>query len=218
MTASKNLKRLIRARVRQTGERYTAARQFFLNHEESKTMSNSGLNGWYVAGTARNAYDAGRDATVVRDGRHCGYIRSNRETIEGVGTLEGFGTVMQDVKPDLYLGKRIRLSGSLRAQDVSEWAGLWLRVDDPNTQTLDNMRDRAVKGSTDWEQFTAVLDVPTDAKNIALGVHLTGTGCVWIDSLSFEVVDKNVPLTKAPSTDPRSPQPVNLSFEVSGGD
>ena len=35
MTVDKSLKRLIRARMNETGETYTAARQFFLSSEEN---------------------------------------------------------------------------------------------------------------------------------------------------------------------------------------
>lgn len=112
-------------------------------------------------------------------------------------TKNDWGTLMQSFYADDYRGKRVRFSGWLKTFRVSGWAGLWMGVD---TETLeevafDDMEDRAVSGTTDWTHYEIVLDVDQYATVINVGVKLYGTGEAWIDDCSFEIVDKNVPVT-----------------------
>src|ERR1043165_7394585 len=44
--------------------------------------------------------------------------------------MDGFGTLMQYFKPGKnWLGKRVRMTASVKTKDVAGWAGLWMRVD-----------------------------------------------------------------------------------------
>ena len=162
--------------------------------------------GWHIAGTIRTAYVAGVDPNVSMGGGPSGYLKSTKRTIDG------FGTLMQGIAPDNYVGGRIRASCYLKTVDVSAWAALWVRVDgDRNAPPIafDNMEERAVKGTTDWTECVVVLDVGPGASNITFGVLLSGTGTVWIDRMKFEAVDQSVPVTgsSANRADPR-----NLDF------
>lgn len=66
-------------------------------------------------------------------------------------SVDGFATLMQRVTAEQYKGKRIRLSGLLKSQDVVGWAGLWMRVDQrKEAVAFDNMQDRSIKGTTGW--------------------------------------------------------------------
>ena len=49
-------------------------------------------------------------------------------------------------------GKRLRLRGFLKSEDVREgWGGLWMRLDGANGMLkLDNMNDRGATGTSDW--------------------------------------------------------------------
>ena len=127
----------------------------------------------------------------------------------------GFGTLMQTFQADAYAGKRVRMSGYARAQDVKDWAGLWMRVDGARGEPLafDHMQDRAIKGTSDWKKYEIVLDVPESAQHIAFGLLLTGAGQVWMGDLSFEVVTKDVASAGAAPAKAASSQPANLDFE-----
>ena len=165
--------------------------------------------GWHVAGSNRTAYVAGIDPDVARADGQSGYLKSKASEING------FGTLMQSIGADRYAGRRIRLSCWLKTEDVSDWAGLWARVDQLGTGrplAFDNMEDRAIKGTTDWTECVVVLDVGERASGIAFGVLLGGTGTVWIDEMKFSVVDETVPLT-AHSLFVAEPQ--NLGFNQS---
>jgi hypothetical protein len=171
--------------------------------------------GWFKAGSDPKSYDMGIDKGAGLDGKNAATIKSNQKKING------FGTLMQDCLPDNYLGKRVRMSGMLKTQDVSDWSGLWFRIDQKGsdkTLGFDNMhdgkKDRSIKGTTDWTKYEIVLDVPLDASNLTYGALLVGTGQIWFDDIKFEVVDNSVPTTgKEKEGLMPSKEPVNLDFE-----
>jgi hypothetical protein len=121
---------------------------------------------------------------------------------------------MQMFAADSYRGKRLRMSGSVRADAVDGWAGLWMRVDGPQRETLqfDNMQDRPITGTRDWLRYEIVLDIPQQSTQIAFGVLLHGKGQLNLDAVRFEEVDTTVPVTDLTQSRRRS-GPVNLGFE-----
>ena len=120
---------------------------------------------------------------------------------------------MQQCLPSEYAGKRVRMSGYMKSQDVAGWAGFWFRVDGQGARSLafDNMHGRAVRGTTGWKKYEIVLDVPQQATNLAYGALLDGTGKIWFSDLSFEVVDRSVATTNESGWD-ALPKPSNLDF------
>lgn len=115
---------------------------------------------------------------------------------------------MQSFKPGKFSGKRVRLSGWIKADKVSDWAGLWMRVDGGSQEPLafDNMGNRPIKETKDWTRYEVVLDVDSKATNVAFGVLLAGTGSVWLDDLRFDIVDKSTPTTDL-SASPEANEP-----------
>ena len=110
------------------------------------------------------------------------------------------------------------MSGFLKSENVEGMAGLWLRVDQVGSKTplgFDNMSDRKIKGTTPWKKYEIVLDVPSNASNLAYGALLTGTGQIWFDDIRFEIVDSTVSVTGNRMMNSSSPKsdPVNLNFE-----
>jgi hypothetical protein len=167
--------------------------------------------GWFHAGNQPKDYAMSVDHKVVHGGKSSAHLKSI------VAQTTGFGTLMQTFKAEAFRGKRLRMSGYVRAQEVADWAGLWLRVDGPKgqPQAFDNMQQRPIKGSSEWQKYQIVLDVPEDANEIAFGILLTGQGEVWLDDLNFETVGKDVPTT-GESQEERGVQrsPTNLDFEL----
>ena len=165
--------------------------------------------GWFVAGSHAREYVASVDREMPRNGKGSAHFES---TVLKTG---GFGTLMQVFQAGDFRGKRVRLSGYARSQEVKDWAGLWMRVDGAGGKSLafDNMQDRPIKATTDWTKYEIVLDVPEGAEQIAYGVLLRGRGDVWIDDLKFDVVG-NASSTTAQSKGAKVPKaPVNLDFE-----
>ena len=126
---------------------------------------------WFAAGNEPDSYRMGTDPTVTMNGRHAATIQSIEPEIDG------FGTLMQQCLPSEYAGKRVRMSGYMKSQDVAGWAGFWFRVDGQGARSLafDNMHGRAVRGTTGWKKYEIVLDVPQQATNLAYGALLDGT-------------------------------------------
>jgi hypothetical protein len=157
---------------------------------------------WIKRGSHPDKYEMGIAKGAGQNSSNAATIRSIEKNIDG------FGTLMQNILPGKYSGKRVRMSGFMKSTDVAEWAGFWMRVDRVNTAlegdsisastlSFDNMEDRAIKGTTDWKKYQVVLDVPANATRIAFGALLAGTGQIWFDNVKFEIVDKSIPATQA---------------------
>jgi len=164
---------------------------------------------WFAAGSDPKSYDMGIDKGAGQDGKNAATIKSTAKKIKG------FGTLMQDCLPDKYLGKRVRMSGYMKSQNVDDWAGFWFRVDQAGSDqslAFDNMQDRAIKGTTDWKKYEIVLDVPLKASNLAYGALLAGTGQIWFSNITFEIVDNSVATNDKPSKFMPLAAPSNLDF------
>jgi hypothetical protein len=176
---------------------------------EQPARLGSAPQGWHIAGSNPENYETGVDSQAKRNGFPIAYLKSK------ASATVGFGTLMQSFSASKYAGQRIRLSASVKSDEVSDWAGLWMRVD-VNTKTfvIDNMQNRAIKGSLDWREYQVVLDVPKDATAVAFGILLSKSGMVWLNNVRFETVSTEVPVTAKPSfATPRPEDPVNLNFE-----
>lgn len=168
--------------------------------------------GWIKAGSAPKAYSMGVDEKEKHNGSRSGFVASKGEQ------SDGFGTLMQMIDSKEYLGKRVRLSGWLKSDGVTGWSSIWMRVDGKNAKeslAFDNMMDRPVKGTTDWKDVKIVLDVPQEARAIAFGLMLIGSGKVWVDGLNLEIVPTTEPVTGGgkDGSSNLSSKPVNIDFE-----
>lgn len=168
--------------------------------------------GWFYAGSKPKSYEMGIDKGAGQDGKNAATIKSIDKEISG------FGTLMQQCKPDKYLGKRIKMIGYVKSENVANWAGLWFRVDQESSKeplSFDNMHDRQIKGTTEWKKYEIVLDVPNNASLIAYGALLDGTGQIWFDNITIEIIDNSTPTTGSIKAKPSATQnePTNLDFE-----
>jgi hypothetical protein len=167
---------------------------------------------WFTAGSEPNSYEMGIEKGAGIDGSNAATIKSTKKKIKG------FGTLMQNCEADIYLGKRVKMTGLVRSENVKNWAGLWMRVDQAGSRkslSFDNMQDRPIKGTTDWKHYEIVLDVPANASRLAYGALLGGTGQIWFDNITFQIVDKLTPTTGS-RNDGKSAnveEPANLDFE-----
>ena len=190
---------------------------FFLISSGKQPVSHGLPEGWFVAGNQPKCYKIGTDSSITKSGDYSAIIKSLDSNIEG------FGTLMQKCSPSKFSGKRIRMSGYIKSENVTKLAGLWVRVDVGKTVvSFDNMHDRSVTGTTDWKKYEIILDVPTNATMISYGALLAGTGQIWFDNLTFEIVDKTIETTgiskECNIQDEKEPEglitePTNLDFE-----
>lgn len=182
-----------------------------LFQEKPQTDTESAVNepeGWFKAGSAPSSYEIG---TTKVDGNTVAYLKSLEKQTEEFRT----GTIMQMASSSVYRGKRVRLTAKIKTEGLSDWCGLWFRVDGAPKEVLafDNMLNRPIKGTTDWKQYEVVLDVSQESQRIAYGVILIDAGSVWIDAVNFEVVGTDVPTTALNNAQNAPEKPKNLDFE-----
>jgi hypothetical protein len=161
--------------------------------------------GWMIAGSKPAFYEMGIAPGQGRDGKNAATIKAI------VKRTSEFGTLMQNFLPDSYIGKKIKLTAYAKSENIKGWAGFWMRVDQHNTDKslpFDNMFNRPIKGTTEWTKYEIVLDVPEKASNIAYGCLLSGSGQIWFDDFSFEVVGEASKPTHTIQT-----KPLNTGFE-----
>jgi hypothetical protein len=188
---NKDLKRLVRTRMAETGENYTQA----LTHLQGQAALDPLPAAWHITGDRRLDYEAGLLPGVSYEADRVAQLRL-RPAVEPAG----FGALVQTINASRYLGRRVCFSAMLKATGVTGWAGLWLRVDGSNgTLVLDNMEDRALHGTTDWTQASIVLDVAEQARILLFGALVSGAGAIDLTRLRFEEADPDMPVTVSES-------------------
>lgn len=105
----------------------------------------------------------------------------------------GFGTYMQIYQPGKWAGKKLKMTGYIKTENIEDWCGMWCRIDgDKEGESLDfdNMQDRPIKGTTDWKKYEITINVPTKASAIAYGVLVAGKGTAYFKDITFEEIGK----------------------------
>ena len=168
------------------------------------------LKGWTISGSNPYTYELVKDYTIFQSGDSSGCFYAK----DTVGK-EQFGVMMQEFKADNYKGKRLKLYGVLKTEDVVE-CRLWMQVNNAVGDVIqfDNRGGRSIHGTTGWGQYSIVLDVPPESESICFGILLVGgTGKVWVDGFRFKVVDEKTPTTNMGIHDKLPKRPVNLEFD-----
>jgi hypothetical protein len=168
--------------------------------------------GWHKNGAKPEMYAVGVDSTQTWGGMPSAYVESLAPSVDG-----GFGGMMQSTAAEAYEGKRVRLSGWIKTEDANQGGGhLWLRIDGQERGQLlgfDNMDNRPVKGTSDWQEASVVLDVPPKSKLLAYGFFVQGGGKMWVNGQRMEIVGDDVPTTNMALQPPAAPR--NLGFNPS---
>lgn len=178
------------------------------NVERNLRYTSQAPEGWSITGDDPFSYKIGVDKTISVSGGSSAFIESIRKT-------SSFAGLLQTAKVGSFQGKRIRMSGWVRSEDVKGWAGLWFRVDAPTRKAIgfDNMVDRPIKGTNDWAEYHIVLDIAEHAYKIAYGIVLIGEGKIWIDKIRFEDVGTQTPITDQRIEFRLPESPSNLDFD-----
>jgi Sigma-70, region 4 len=107
------------------------------------------------------------------------------------GGSKGKGWVQQAFLADDYGGKRLRLSGLLKTENVEGATGVFLQAEGVNeTLRSANMQQQPLQGTHDWTQCELEIDVPTESISLAFGLLLLGMGQVWLTDVRLEVVSE----------------------------
>lgn len=138
--------------------------------------------GWNQSGN--QGYTCSIDSTIKKRGKYSA-------SIEFGGTSPEFKALSYTI-PASYEGQTITLSGYIKTENVTDgFAGLWMRID-PSV-AFDNMNDRGIKGTNDWQklQLTLRLD-PAKTRQIVFGGILVGKGKIWLDDLNISIDGKDI--------------------------
>lgn len=144
----------------------------------------SNLQGWGFSSSQEGHYEVRCDLVftdcVTQILRSRGAVARSEE-----------GSVTHTEPATRWRGRRVELRAHLRAGNVSGEAGAFVRIEDAQGDLLafDDMSNRALRGTTGFEWYKVVLDVPANAERITLGVRLSGEGAIFIRELHFAAVD-----------------------------
>lgn len=188
------------------GEPYREKTKFDLDFEASSPM------GFYTGG---DGYQVKLDKRFSQSGHQSLLMRY----VPPPPIPTGGGVASASFPVAGAAGKRVRLSGYIKTQDVSQgFAGLWLRIDGPSgVLAFDNMQDRGVTGTTGWERYEVELPVAADATNVVFGALFPANGTGWFDSLKLEVDGAPYPGSDKVALDFESSTPVGF-HTTHGGD
>jgi len=140
---------------------------------------------WLFRGSHPDAYAVGLTEIDSVGGRRSAFVTSpDSEPV-------GFATLMQVVDAIPDSGRRLKITAYVKSVAVQTRAGLWLRFDDSRGKAvvLENMEGHPIQGTHDWTAYELTLSVPSEGTRTAFGVLLFGAGTIYVDSLSFEVLD-----------------------------
>ena len=137
--------------------------------------------------------------------------------------------VVQVSSAEPFRDRRLRYSGFLQVESMDgsnpASAMIWIRADDATGRVVafQNTMGRLRFPNSAWQKASIVIDIPPGAFSLHYGASLVGSGSVRIDSLSFEEVSEETPLTSRPFSQQifnRVPapneiltMPTNLDFE-----
>lgn len=169
------------------------------------------VKGWVLSGANPELYKFHTDDKVFHSGKRSGVLYSTTAS----ANHGQFATMMQGFQAADYKGKRLKMSCYLKTADATK-CGAWMSIDNGTGDTIqfDNMDQRPVTGSTEWNHYSIVLDVPEEGHSIYFGVLLIGSGKVWADGFRFEEVDNKVPSTNMLTQEHLSNHPTNLDFSM----
>jgi C-terminal processing protease CtpA/Prc len=114
-----------------------------------------------------------------------------------------------------FSGKNIEMRGFLRTENVTGFAGLWMRLDNgAEMLSLENMQSQQLKGTHDWAEYKITLEVHPETRSLVFGLLMSGTGKAWADDLQILVDGR--PLWETPKT-PRPTTVLDRDHEYDGG-
>jgi RNA polymerase sigma factor (sigma-70 family) len=98
------------------------------------------------------------------------------------------------------LGKHICVTGWLKTSNVQSWASAFVLIPTEAVKSkgwsrADDMSDRPIFGTTDWQQVKFVTDLPRQPCAIYFGPDLYGPGELWGDDFQFSLADPDDAIT-----------------------
>ena len=145
---------------------------------------------WLLRGTGPSGYDVKSDRDEVFTGQASVQLVSHDKNVAATK----FGSLMQTVLADPWVGKRVEFSMSTRSAEFRRHFELWIRATDSGGAVIAHGHVESLYGKPEWQKATVVMDIPWSAAEVAYGINLDGAGKVWVDNAQVKVVDKSIEL------------------------
>lgn len=142
-------------------------------------------------------YDISVINDTVRNGKVL-FIEKDKEIIKSLAF------VSQEIKSRNYWDNKIKISVYVKSENVVGEARLIVNINKIKNK-FNYHRSENINGTNDWKKIEIITNVPANSKTINFGVFLLGTGKIWFDDFSFEVIE-GTDKTKI------SDEPINLTF------
>ena len=148
--------------------------------------------GWVFGfnGEQEKQYSTSLDSSTKVNGRYSLCIAK-------IGTAGNYGVAYYNI-PKSFQGKEITLKGYLKTEQVSGFAGLWLRLDGYNSiLAFDNMQNKHISGTTEFKEYSITLPYDdTKALKIVTGALLQGSRKLWADNMRLFIDGKPIDQAK----------------------
>jgi hypothetical protein len=172
----------------------------FRNRKSEEDTGSFRLSNWSI--NSSNQYEVSADEVILFEGQNSGHIEAKNDS------PKGFATLYQTLRAEPFRGKKLEFSGYVKTKDISDWTGLWLRIDgDGSVLAFDNMEQRPIKGTQDWKKESVVLSVPQNAHRLKFGFMQAGSGSSWIGKCQLQTVGLEFPDTAKPMKPIPIPRP-----------
>jgi len=173
--------------------------------------------GWYIPGYAEHSgYYGYLTDTKPAEGRYS--FELVRDDIRE-DHVAPYGSVMQSIEAEPYLGKRVLLRAAIRAEITSDSgsAHLWIREHLVNDQAgyFDMMEEMPIV-INNWDYYEIEAEISPYAKQINFGLVLMGTGSAWIDDVSLSIIEDDQELAPPANLSERSLRNLNVFADIYG--
>lgn len=81
----------------------------------------------------------------------------------------------------------VKFSGAVKTRELDGYAGLCWRVDGARGMLAFDRQADAPHGTNEWRRHEVVLEIPTGAVSVSLGVLMRGKGAAWFDDLRVQI-------------------------------
>ena len=147
-------------------------------------------DGWLNWGYS--SYTIKVDSVVKHSGKYALRIESNNNN----RPASEFGCLARSI-PAIYAGQKITVKAFMRTEDVDQPIGLMLRIDGKSgCLRFDNMQQRGITGSDEWEEYAVTLPLPDRAETIYIGALLSGKGKLWVDDFQVLIDDEDLSIAE----------------------
>ncbi len=90
--------------------------------------------------------------------------------------------------------KRSNSGVGLKFQGVDDFAGILIRIDDANHNTLqfNSLQPQGISGTRDWQLYSIKTPLPPNAQWIFVATILGGPGKLWADDGQVLIDNKDI--------------------------